>query len=173
MHMLLISFDYWRRLLLVYTIIMGVEAPLLLFVAALRRRPWREHALALLPAGGFGVGLYLVRSADVVLAAWQSYVTFQQVHYPLTYWSTFAPEWQSDLQTLVDSIQQQAVATGALTLVLLMGGWLLLLRWLPNSRHEAHPAPKQFTSALVSEDDLAADDSLEITIEPIERKRVH
>ena len=47
MHMLLISFDYWRRLLLVYTIIMGVEAPLLLFVASLRRRSWREQALVL------------------------------------------------------------------------------------------------------------------------------
>lgn len=172
MLMLLISFDYWRRLLLVYAIIMGVEAPLLLFVASLRRRPWREQALALLPACCFALGFYLVRSADVALDAWQSYVTFQHVQYPPDYWANFTQEQRLDLQALVDSAQQYATAMGALTLVLLMGGWLLLLRWLPNPRHEAHPAPRQATSALESEEGLAADDSLVITIEPIERKRV-
>lgn len=161
------SLDYWQRLLIAYAVVLCVEAPILLFVAALRRRPWYEHALALLPVGGVALGLYLARSARTLLADWQSHVAFQQAHYPPTYWATFASEQRSELQALVDSVQQQAVAMGGLTLVLLIGGWMLLLRWLPNPRYQTHTITKEATAELPSEDDLG---SLEITIEPIERE---
>jgi hypothetical protein len=171
---LLTSLSFWHRLLVTYTIVMGVEAPFLLFVASLRRRPWYEQALALLPAGGFGLGLYLARSARVALAAWQSHVSFQQTHYSPDYWPAFAREQRTDLQALAANTQQQAIAMGALTLALLMGGWVLLLHWLTNPRPMARPASVDATAEPPTDEDLVVDEeqgSLEITIEPIEREK--
>ena len=168
MNLLLVSLDYWRHLLVAYAIVLGVEAPLLLFVASVRHRPWHERALALLPAGGFALGLYLARSADAALAYWQSYIAFQEAHYPPAYWATFARERRVDMQALVDSTQQQAVAMGVLALALLLGGWALLVYWLPNLRRAAHPIPSATLPAQPTDETQG---SLEITIEPIEHRQ--
>ena len=155
--------DFWQRMLVVYAIVLGVEAPILLFVSSLRRRRWYVQALAILPAVGFGVALYLARQASASLA----YVTFQQAHYPPRYWPTFAWDQAAETQALVDNLHHQVMAMGGVTLVLLLGGGLLLLRWLPASqRTQSTPS-----AAHSSDDDLSPDEeqgNLEMTREPIE-----
>jgi len=163
------SLSYWHHLLVAFSIVMGLESAVLLFVATLRRRRWYEQALALLPAGGFALGFYLVRRAESTL----SYVFFQQAHYPPRYWPTFEREQgTAGLQALANGLQQLATLMGVLTFALVIGGCVLLLLWPPYPYHEVHAA--LITSALEppTGDDLDTDDSLEITIEPIEQEKL-
>lgn len=161
------SLSYWYHLLVAFSIVMGIEAPLLLFVATLRGRRWFEQALALLPAAGFALGLFLARRAEATL----SYVFFQQAHYPPRYWPTFEREQgAAGLQALASGLQQQATLMGVLTFALLIGGCVLLLLWPPYPYHETDTAPLTTAMEPPPGDDLGTDDSLEITIEPIERK---
>lgn len=158
--------DFWQRMLVAYTIALGVEAPVLLFFSSLHRRPWYEQALALLPAVGFGVALYLARQASASLA----YVTFQQAHYPPRYWPTFARDQTAETQALVDNLHHQVMAMGGVTLVLLLGGGLLLLRWLPAPRRaeQLTPSAAQSSDDALSPDEEQGNLELEITREPIE-----
>ena len=167
------SLDFWYRLLVAYAIVLGVEAPLLLFVASLRRRPWYEQALAILPAGGFGLGLYLARNVLVALANWQSYVAFQETHYSPEYWRAFAADQRTDMQALVTTAQWQAWMMGALTLAMLMGGWVLLLRCTPSSRRIAPLAPIAMhpPGEVIATAPDEGEGTLEITIEPIEKEQ--
>lgn len=158
----------WYHLLLGYAIVLGVEAPLLLFVATLRRRPCYEQALALLPAGGFALGLYLARGAHLALTEWQRCVTSQIVYCSPEYGASIGREPQADLQALVASVQHQAVALGALTFVLVMGALALGLYWLPIARLATRPVARNATAQPPADDELG---SLEITIEPLERKK--
>jgi len=163
------SLSYWYHLLVALSIVMGLEAPLLLFVATLRRRGRYEQALALLPAGGFALGLHLARRAESTL----SYVFFQQAHYPPRYWPTFEREQgTAGLQALASGLQQQAALMGVLTFALVISGCVVLLLWPPYPYQETDPAPSTAAMAPPSSDDLGTDDCLVITIEPIERKRV-
>lgn len=173
MYALLDSLDSWYRLLVAYAIVLGVEAPLLLFVAWLRRRPWYEQALALLPAGGFALGMYLARSAHAALTYWQSYIAFQEINYSPEYWPTFARDQRADLQALVTSAQGQAWIMGALTLALLIGGWVLLLRWVPNPRRDAPSAPVAThpPGEVIATETNEEPGTLEITVEPIEKEQ--
>jgi hypothetical protein len=167
------SLDFWYRLLVAYAIVLGVEAPLLLFVASLRRRPWYEQALALLPAGGFGLGLYLARNVLAALANWQSYVAFQETHYSPEYWRAFATDQRADLQAVITSAQWQAWMMGALTLAMLMGGWVLLLRWASPPRRVAPLAPVAThpPGEVIATESDEGKGTLEITIEPIEKEQ--
>lgn len=161
------SLSYWWHLLIAFSIVMGLEAPLLLFVATLRRRRWYEQALALLPAGGFALGLFLARRAETTL----SYIFFQQAHYPPRYWLTFEREQgTAELQALANSLQLEATLMGVLTFALLIGGCVLLLRWPPYLRYET-PSSLSTTAMEPPDEDLGTDDSLEITIEPIEQEK--
>lgn len=169
MDALLASLDYWYRLLVAYSIVMGIEAPLLFLIASLRRRPWREQALALLPVGGFAFGMYQARLAHNTLVYWQSYVAFWHADYSPDYWAHFENDALPAMQTLVTSVQHQAWGIIALTCVLLLGGWALLVYWLPSLRRAPERAPKPSetnASADPPEDDEAG--NLEITIEPLE-----
>jgi hypothetical protein len=162
------SLSYWYHLLVAFSIVMGLEAPLLLFVAMLRRRRRYEQAVALLPAAGFALGLFLARRAETTL----SYVFFQQAHYPPRYWPTFAREQGSaGLQKLANSLQQQATLMGVLTFALLIGGCVLLLRWPPYPHYETDSALSTTAMELPTGDDLGTDDNLEITIEPIDLEK--
>ncbi len=161
------SLSYWHHLLVAFSIAMGLEASVLLFVATLRGRRRYEQALALLPAGGFAVGIFLVRRAESTL----SYVFFQQTHYPPRYWPAFEREQGPGLQSLANGLQQQATLIGVLTFTLLIGGGVLLLHWLPNPRYEAQPASFAPAMEPPTDDGLGTDDSLEITIEPIEPEK--
>ncbi len=163
--------DYLQRLLVTYAIVLGAEAPILLFVASMRRRPWYEQVLALVPTAGFMLGLYWARQARDALAAIQSYMAF--IQYPYAEWPTFAQNHSAEAQALVSSMQHQVVAMGGLTLVLLLGGWVLLMRW-------ASAPPPQLTDHSVqvavqlSESEPGVDDeqgSLEITIEPMAKEK--
>jgi len=164
--------DFLQRLLITCAIVLGVEAPILLFVASLRRRPWFEQALALVPTAGFGLGLYWARQARDALAAIQSYLAFTR--YPYAEWPTFAQHHGAEAQALVASMQQQAVSLGGLTLLLLLGGWVLLMRWAAVSPSQ-DATLANLGAVLLSESELGADEaddeqgSLEITFEPIEK----
>lgn len=162
------SLSYWYHLLVAFSIAMGLEAALLLFVATLRRRRWFEQALALLPAGGFALGIFLARRAESTL----SYVFFQQAHYPPRYWPTFEREQgTAGLQALANGLQQQATLMGALTFALVIGGCMLLLLWPPYPYHETDLAPTTTVMEPLPGDEPGSGDSLEITIEPIEPEK--
>jgi hypothetical protein len=162
------SLNYWYRLLVAFSLVLGVEAPLLLFFATLQRRRWYEQALALLPAGGFALGLYLARVADATLVYWQSYFAFQQESYPSRYWPTFAREQHTELQALLTITQERALLMGLLTFIMLFGGWLLLLRWQPSFRRTAQPVPEtEPADAAQVATEAEEQGTLEITVEPI------
>jgi hypothetical protein len=163
--------DYLQRVLIAYAIVLGLEAPFVLFVASMRRRPWYEQALVLVPTAGFGLGLYWARQARDTLAAIQSYLAF--TGYPYAQWPTFAQNHSAEAQALVASMQQHVVAMGGLTLVSLLGGWVLLMRWasMPVPQYAADSA---LAAAQLSGSEPGADDeqeNLEITIEPIEKQK--
>jgi hypothetical protein len=168
MDALLASVDVWQRVLVAYAVALGVEAPALLVVAYLRGRPWRERALALLPAVGNGVGMYLARSTRGALDAWESHAIFQFTHYPPTYWPNFVEPRRADLQALATSVQHQAWAMGALTLALLTGGWLLLLLWLPQPWRAERKAPTARKAAPAAPAVVDPQGSFELWYEPIE-----
>jgi hypothetical protein len=70
-------------------------------------------------------------------------------------------------------MQQHVVAMGGLTLVSLLGGWVLLMRWasMPVPQYAADSA---LAAAQLSGSEPGADDeqeNLEITIEPIEKQK--
>jgi hypothetical protein len=165
--------DYLQRLLIAYAIVLGAEAPVLVFVASMRRRPWYEQALALVPVTGFVLGFYWARQARDTLTAIQSYLAVTQ--YPYAQWPTFVQNHSAEAQALVVSMQQHAMGLGGLTLVLLLGGWVLLMRWaaMPPPQYAAHAALG--TVPLINSEPGADDEdeqgSLEITIEPIEKQK--
>jgi hypothetical protein len=163
--------DYLERLLIAYALVLGVEAPILLFVASLRRRPWYEQAFALVPLAGFGLGFYWVRHARDTLAAIQSYLAF--IRYPYAQWPTFAQHHSAEAQALVATMQRQAVALGGLTLVLLLSGWVLLMRWAalppPQYTSHAHDEPVPRSDSEPGKDDEQG--SLEITVERMEKPK--
>lgn len=137
----------------------------------MRRRPWYEQALALVPVAGFVLGFYWVRQARDTLTDIQSYLAFTQ--YPYAQWPTFAQNHSAEAQALVTSMQQHALALGGLALVVLLGGWVLLMRWatMPPPQYAARATQG---AGQLSISEPGADDeegSLEVTIESIEKQK--
>jgi hypothetical protein len=118
--------------------------------------------LALAPAAGFAWGLWLIRGERAAVAAWQSYIAFQETHYPVSYWPAFAREEPESLRALRGVLQEQAVEQGVLTVALLILGWVLLLRWRFNLRFALRLAASSAQPA------QAEAEPLDLVIEPIE-----
>jgi hypothetical protein len=151
----LAAIELWQRLFVACICLLGAEGPLLLFVAVTRRRAWWECALALAPVAGFAWALTLYHRERAAVSAWQSYLRFLQDHYSSPHWWAFAWQAPPGLQPLVNTLRAQTWEMGALTLALLIFGWVLLLRWRAKPSLVLRSSPT----------DQAA--TAEFTVEPI------
>ncbi len=156
----LISLDTCRNVLVAYALLLGAEAAFLLYVAYLARRPWLERALALAPAAGFAWVLWLARGVQLAAAYWRAYLSFQAAHYSPDYAPLFTRQNQRDIAGAVAGATHTVATAGALTLTLLVAGWVVLLLWFPRYH-------RQFVKP-VEPRPLTADDP-DIIIEPLER----
>lgn len=166
------SLRFWHDLILIDALLLGIEAPVLLFVGTLLNRLRIERALALLPALAFGWGAWSAKLINDQLIHADSALQWGYAHFP-------ALPVTVDAAAAVASATRTGWAVGAVTTLLLIGGWVLVLRWsrgkgLPSWRPVATRPPRAgratgsgrapVTSAL----DETADEGLEITVESMD-----
>jgi hypothetical protein len=128
MHSELAPFTLWRAILLADAALTGVEAPALVFLGALRRRPAFELLLAAAPSLVCFWALSVARAAESFYSYWLSYFAFQLVHYPPPY----LPPSTDGLAPAAAEITRLGWEVGAATILALTLGWALLLRWCPR-----------------------------------------
>jgi hypothetical protein len=172
----------WHRILLAYAILMGLERPMLLLVAHYKRRPWYEQILAAAPTLAFFGLATAARSVQDTYDYWQSYMRFQVVYNP----PEFAQHAYEDMSRAVADVTRLGWTLYALTVALLIVGWIFLLRWLPLYQQAA--AAKglaasaqdvwsrwrlhlQRAAGIQAQPVTADSDELEITIESIDPRR--
>jgi hypothetical protein len=128
MHDLTAPFALWHDITLFYAILVGVEAPALLVLAVLNRRPGLEVLLAVAPSLVCFWALSVARAAATAYQYWQGYFAYQQAHYPQPY---LLPSLD-DIAPAAANITQLGWEVCAGTIVALILGWALLLRWYPR-----------------------------------------
>ncbi len=166
------SLRFWHDLILIDALLLGIEAPVLLFAGTLLNRPRIERALALVPALAFGWGAWSAKLINDQQVHAASALRWGYAHYPTVPVTV-------DAAAAVEAATRIGWAFGAATTLLLIGGWAVALRWsrgkgLPawkQSIPRRHP-PSQTTApggALVTGSlDETADEGLEITVEPMD-----
>ncbi len=158
---LLAPIDLWRDTLLLCAVLLGVEAPALLWLAVRAGRSWRSWLFSLAPAAGFVYVLHAARALADLSAWWHAYLFFQAAHYGPSYLPAFNAANDRELQPVVAGVSTLGWECGAATALLLTFGWALLIRWTPRS----HPFHEPALAAASREEDTGA---LEITVEPLE-----
>jgi hypothetical protein len=154
---------FWHDVIFVYALLMGIAAPALVFLATLMGRPRRELLLALVPAVAFAWGMW---SAKLIADQYTNAVRAWQVglaHYP-------ALRVMVDADTAVDSAARTGWNVGIVVTLVLIGAWLLVLRWsagkgLPSSPRLPRPRSEPSREQLPSPLDNANEDSIEIVVE--------
>jgi hypothetical protein len=175
---LLAQINLWRDTLLIYAVLLGVEAVALLWLAVSSGRRWPQWLFALAPAAGNGFVLRVARDLTNLSAGWHAYLFFQVTHYAPAYLPAFTAENVRELQDVVPSVATRGWACTALTAALLTFGWALLLRWRPRSKPalgapmpSPAPASAPATAEAIAAAQSPSDDEageLEITVEPLE-----
>ncbi len=166
------SLRFWHDLILIDALLLGIEAPVLLFAGTLLNRPRIERALALVPALAFGWGAWSAKLINDQQVHAASALQWGYAHYPTVPVTV-------DAAAAVEAATRTGLAFGAATTLLLIGGWALVLRWSrgkglpslkqkisrpPRSGRTARPAGAPITGAL----DETFDEGLEITVEPMD-----
>ena len=142
MHSELAPFTLWRAILLAYAALTSLEAPVLVVLGALRRRPTFELLLAAAPSLVCFWALSIARAAESLYSYWQSYFAFQFVHYPQPY---LLPSTDGIAPAAAEITRLGWEVCAATSLVLVLG-WALLLRWYP--RLVSVPQPERAPAAL-------------------------
>jgi hypothetical protein len=166
----------WRDILLVYAALLGLEAPTLLWLALWWHRPRWEWIAALAPAVGFAWTLRTARELGDVATSWHTYAVFAAAHYGPEYLPNFHAQNMSDIQAAVASAQTVGWSACAVTLALLIFGWMLVVRWQARAGRfpEAVPAVAADTTGepstvpVATTPDEVPDGELEITVEPLD-----
>ena len=159
---------YWHDLLFLYAMLMGIEAPALVFIATLMGRPRREELLALVPALVFAWALWsakLIGDEYANAASAMQWVIAHYPHFPVTV----------DADAAVNAAVRTGWNVGIVTTLVLIGGWALVLRWsrglgLPNlpgvlsrlTRPRPTPAAEPVAADL---DEAREDDDVEMVVE--------
>lgn len=163
------SLRFWHDLMYLDALLLGIEAPVLMFVGTLFGRPRIERALVLLPALGFGWGAWSAKLINDQLVNATSALQWGRAHYP-----TFPVT--VDAAAAVESATRTGWAFGAATTLLLIGGWALVLRWsreqgpldwVQDIRHRARTERTTGTGSVPVSGalDNTADEGIEITVE--------
>lgn len=162
---------FWHDLILIYALLLGIEAPVLLWMGTQRDRPLIERALALLPALAFGWGAWSAKLVNDQVDHATSALRWQYAHYP-TFPATV------NAAAAVEAATRTGWAFGVAATLLLIGGWVLVLRWsrgkgLPSWHRAPLPrqtpdAPPHHSAPVTAALDDTADEGIEITVEPIE-----
>lgn len=167
------ALDFWHNLIVVYALLMGIEAPALLFVATLMGRPRRELLPALAPAAVFVWALWSAKLIGDEYANAASALQWGIAHYP-----TFHVNVDAD--AAVDAAARTGWTVGIVTTLVLIGGWALVLRW---SRGQGLPGLSELLSRLprprptpvaelpASDPEDAGEDDVEIVVERLDAEK--
>lgn len=173
------SLRFWHDLITIYALLLSIEGPVLLWVGTYRERPWRERWLAFVPVLAFGWGAWSAKLVNDQAINAASALLWGREHYP-----TFPVT--VDAGAAVEAATRTGWIFGAVATLLLIGGWVLMLRWsrgkgLPAWRPRRSEGPAGFeqppgqaiplASALPITGTLddADDEGIEITVEPLEK----
>lgn len=160
----LAPFIFWGQLMFGYALLMGVEAPILLFITHYQQRPWYRQLLALTPSIAFMWTWNAARNAHDTYLYWLSYLHFQAARYPATFVPAFARDTATEIHASVLEVIRQGRISVALMAAMLVFGWALLVRWrLPQLGQRTTSTPAKVPS------ENSESGTLEITVEPIDR----
>jgi len=165
----LASLGLWQGALLALAVVLGLLAADLLYSASRAARPWRERALALVPAAVFGWVLLAARSVRAADDYWQSYLAFQAAHYDPNHAPFFYQQNQRDMASALPSASRMGwIAVGLAAATLALGV-------VPRARWSGYRWPMRGWRAAASHRRapglFPAGDEVEMTIEPLERPR--
>jgi hypothetical protein len=151
----------WHRIILGCAALVGLEGPALLLVAVLKRRPWFERLLAVVPAVACLWMLTVAREVAAAYQYWHSYLTFQLARYPLAFEQHGLEEARA---AVPDATRLGWIVWGG-TAGLAVLGCALLVRWYPRPSREPAIVSAGVDSAAPS---ATGDDDLEIVVEALE-----
>lgn len=116
------SLRFWHDLITIYALLLGIEGPVLLWVGTFLDRPRRERLLALIPVVAFGWGAWSAKVINDEQINATSALIWGRAHHP-----SFPVT--VDAAAAVESATRTGWAFGAVATLLLIGGWVLVLRW--------------------------------------------
>jgi hypothetical protein len=164
---------YWHDLLFLYAMLMGAEAPALLFVATLRDRPRRELVVVLLPALVFVWAMWSAKLIGDEYTNAASALQWAFAHNPYVVVTV-------DADAVVNAAARTGWNVGIVTTLVLIGGWALMLRWsrglgLPNLSgilsRLTRPRPTPVAEHPVSNPNQAGEEDVEIVVERMDAEK--
>jgi hypothetical protein len=120
---------FWHDLITFDALLLGMEGPVLLWISTFLDRPRAERALSLVPVLAFAWGAWSAKLINDEAVNATSALRWGHAHYP-----TFPVT--VDAAAAVQSATRTGWTAGVIAALLLIGGWLLVLRW---SRGEGLP----------------------------------
>ena len=172
------SLRLWHDLVAIYALLLGIEGPVLLWVGTYQERPWRERWQAFVPVLAFGWGAWSAKLINDQAINAAGALQWGHEHYPMFPVTV-------DAGAAVESATRTGWIFGAVATLLLIGGWVLVLRWsrgrgLPawsprrSSRLGSAGRPPATTRARQPTTGSGtftgdADEGIEITVEPLEK----